>query len=135
MQAKRISPRSAACRLLVLPERRAPEDTRLRERLIAASDLLARAIDLVDRFAAMIRTRKGENFASWLEDCRQSGIAELVRFAQSLCQDRSAVEAALSKRWSNGPTEGNVNRLKLIKRQMYGRASFDLLRARVLHYG
>jgi transposase len=54
------------------------------------------------------------------------------RFARGLTEDRAAVEAALSLEWSNGQTEGQVNKLKLLKRQMYGRANFDLLRRRVL---
>ncbi len=57
----------------------------------------------------------------------------LRRFVSGLTRDRDAVEAALHLPWSNGPVEGQVHRLKLIKRQMYGRASFDLLRLRVLH--
>jgi len=54
-------------------------------------------------------------------------------FAEGLSRDIDAVRAALAHSWSNGPTEGHVNRLKLLKRQMYGRAKFDLLRSRVLH--
>jgi transposase len=57
----------------------------------------------------------------------------LARFATHLCRDEAAVLAALQLPWSNGPVEGQVRRLKLIKRQMYGRAKFDLLRLRVLH--
>jgi transposase len=56
----------------------------------------------------------------------------LASFAKHLSRDEAAVRAALEYHWSNGPVEGNVHRLKLIKRSMYGRASFDLLRARVL---
>jgi transposase len=63
---------------------------------------------------------------------RESGLAKLVRFAQSLEQDLEAVRAALELPWSNGQTEGQINRLKAIKRQMYGRAGFELLRARVM---
>jgi transposase len=62
-------------------------------------------------------------------------VPELRSFAASLRQDESAVAAALTERWSNGPVEGHVNRLKMIKRQMYERAGFRLLRARVLHAG
>ncbi|HEY3268695.1 MAG TPA: transposase [Armatimonadota bacterium] len=60
------------------------------------------------------------------------GVAEMRRFAKGLEQDRAAVEAAMALPWSNGPVEGAVQRLKTIKRQMYGRANFDLLRRRVL---
>lgn len=101
---------------------------------MSTSDLLAKAVSLADRFATMLRQRQHAAFAAWLQDCQQSGIAEFVGFARSLLQDKAAVEAALSTEWSNAAAEGNVNRLKLIKRQMYGRASFALLRARVLHY-
>ena len=62
----------------------------------------------------------------------ENAIAELDRFARGLTDDRAAVEAGLSQEWSNGQTEGQVNKLKLLKRQMYGRANFDLLRRRVL---
>jgi transposase len=64
-----------------------------------------------------------------------SGCAELQSFAAGLRQDESAVAAALTEAWSNGPVEGQVNRLKTIKRQMYGRAGFELLRARVRKAG
>jgi transposase len=68
----------------------------------------------------------------WIEDAATSGIAELRGIAQSLKRDHDAVEAGLTMQWSNGQTEGQVNRLKLIKRSMYGGCNFDLLRARVL---
>jgi len=61
-----------------------------------------------------------------------SNITSLQRFANGLRQDLAAVKAALSLPWINGQTEGQINRLKLIKRRMYGRANFDLLRKRVL---
>ncbi len=80
----------------------------------------------------MVRQRKAEELPEWLEAAKQSGVAELKTFAAGLMADRAAIEAALTLHWSNGQTEGQVNRLKFIKRQMYGRASFDLLRARVV---
>ena len=80
----------------------------------------------------MIKERRVEALDAWLKDAVASQIAELKGFAKSLRQDYAAVEAALSSEWSNGQVEGQVNRLKLVKRSMYGRASFDLLRARVL---
>ena len=64
---------------------------------------------------------------------QQSGIKELAGFAEGLKKDRDAVVEALRSEWSNGQTEGQINRLKYLKRQMYGRAKFDLLKARVLH--
>ncbi len=69
----------------------------------------------------------------WLAKAQKSGISELAGFVRGILLDFKAVEAAFSNKWSNGQTEGLVNRLKFIKRQMYGRANFDLLRARVIH--
>ena len=80
----------------------------------------------------MARERTGQGFDAWLTRATTSGITELDRFARGLTDDRAAVEAGLSLEWSNGQTEGQVNKLKLLKRQMYGRANFDLLRRRVL---
>jgi len=62
-----------------------------------------------------------------------SELADLQRFAAGLPLDKAAVRAGLTREWSNGQTEGQVNRLKTVKRQMYGRAGFDLLRRRALH--
>jgi transposase len=62
-----------------------------------------------------------------------SSIKELAAYARGLEADYAAVKAGLSEPWSNGQTEGQVNKLKLLKRQMYGRANVDLLRLRVLH--
>lgn len=73
-----------------------------------------------------------EALDDWLVQARESGLAKLVRFAEGLEQDLAAVRAALELPWSNGQTEGQINRLKAIKRQMYGRAGFELLRARVM---
>jgi len=79
------------------------------------------------------RDRDLAALAPWLTRAEARGLDELAACALSLRQDRAAVEAALATEWSNGQTEGQVTRLKLVKRQMYGRAKFDLLRWRVLH--
>lgn len=81
----------------------------------------------------MLREKRVEALPAWLESAQTSSIRELRQFAQGIERDRAAVEAALSRPESNGQTEGHVTRLKLIKRQMYGRAKFDLLRVRVIH--
>ena len=81
----------------------------------------------------MLRDRTGDGLDAWIDAVKASGITELTRFATGLITDEAAVRAGLTLVWSNGQVEGNVNRLKLIKRQMYGRANFDLLRQRVLH--
>jgi len=68
----------------------------------------------------------------WLEEARRAGIDSLGRFVRTIRQDLSAVKSAVRESWSNGPVEGQINRLKALKRQMYGRASVEFLRARVL---
>jgi len=83
-------------------------------------------------FMKIVRNGLSEKWLSWLESCCESAVKELKNFAAGLKKDASAVYEAIQQSWSNGPTEGHVNKLKLLKRQMYGRASFDLLRLRVL---
>ena len=93
------------------------------------------ANELIQEFTTMLRERKGDYFDEWLEKVDQQGIAELRSFAQSLKKDYGAVKAGLTLCWSQGPVEGHVHRLKLLKRQAYGRASFQILRKRVLRCG
>ena len=87
---------------------------------------------LVMGFRTILRTGKTDTLQRWIEQATDSGIYGMQRFVHTLKQDLSAVEAAVEENWSNGPVEGNINRLKTIKRQMYGRAGFELLRARIL---
>jgi len=87
---------------------------------------------LAHRFTQMIRTRQGEPLDPWIEQASSSEFPELVSFASGIKRDYAAVTAALHSAYSTGPDEGNINRLKFIKRSMYGRANFDLLRQRVL---
>lgn len=94
---------------------------------------LSAALDLADEFAALIRTRSPETLTAWLASAEASSCPEIRRFAEGIRRDEPAVQAAVSGPWSNGPVEGHVDRLKTIKRQMYGRAGFVLLRARVIH--
>ena len=94
---------------------------------------VAEAVGLVEGFAALIRKQGGTTLKDWQAKARTGATIELRRFAEGLSRDQAAVQAALDERWSNGPVEGHVNRLKTIKRQMYGRAGLPLLRARVLN--
>jgi transposase len=87
---------------------------------------------LAQEFGKLIRQRQGEKLEEWLHRAEASVIVELNHFATGLRGDYQAVKAALSYEWSQGQVEGQVNRLKFIKRQGYGRANFDLLRKRVL---
>jgi transposase len=79
-----------------------------------------------------VRERHVDALESWLTRARMSGIPEVVSFVAGLRRDQAAVAAALTLPFSNGQVEGQVNRLKFIKRSGYGRAKFDLLRQRVL---
>jgi len=88
--------------------------------------------ELVLSFRQLMKERALAAFSPWLESAEQCPVVELRHFAVGLRQEYGAVAAALEFPWSNGPVEGQINRLKTIKRQMYGRANFDLLRARVL---
>jgi transposase len=95
---------------------------------------IARADTLCTRFRQLFRDHDLGALASWLTEADQCGILEVTSFAAKLRQDLAAVEAAVTSPWSQGQVEGQVNRLKLVKRGMYGRAKFDLLRQRVLHH-
>ena len=100
--------------------------------LCEADQEIQEAYKLVTDFTGILRERQGERLDAWLEKVETQGIVELKNFAQGLKRDYDAVKAGLTLEWSNGQTEGQVHRLKLLKRQMYGRGRFDLLRKRVL---
>jgi transposase len=131
--AQVLSPRQAAWLLVLDPEKLQPEEQAYRSALQAVSPLVDAAQGLAQRFVQMIRDRDAQALDGWLADATASPVTELQRLAASLRRDHAAVSAALKLPWSNGQTEGQVNRLKLIKRQMFGRAKLGLLRLRVLH--
>lgn len=87
----------------------------------------------IQGFMSMLKLQQAEFLDTWLAAVRSCGVSELERFGRGIEQDKAAVSAALTFPYSNGVVEGHVNRLKLIKRMMYGRAEFPLLRQRVLH--
>jgi transposase len=98
-----------------------------------ASPSAETAYRLAQAFMQMIREHAGQQLDTWIRSVEASHLPELESFAKGLQQDQAAVSAGLTLPWSTGPVEGHVNRLKLIKRSMYGRAKLPLLRARVLH--
>ena len=87
---------------------------------------------LAMRFRGLLRGGTAEGLDAWLIDARASGIYAMQRFAKTIRQDLEAVRNAISEPWSNGQTEGQINRLKTLKRAMYGRAGVELLRARMM---
>jgi len=124
---------SQAAWLLVHPDDRLDElQLKLRDKLCQVSDKIRTARELSQSFGQLVRDRQTDQLDSWLEKAEQSGLKAFKNFAKGLRRDYQAVKAALTYEWSNGQVEGQVNRLKFIKRQGYGRAKFDLLRKRVL---
>jgi transposase len=129
----RLTPKSMAWLLFKSPQERDAEQQRLLEIFCESCPAAQEAADLAASFRDLVRQRRVVGLDAWLtRAAAASAPAELQRFAAGLKDDLAAVRAALSLAWSNGQTEGQVNRLKLIKRQMYGRANLDLLRQRVL---
>jgi transposase len=100
--------------------------------LCRRSSELAVSRRLAQQFMVLVRERRGIQLENWITDVQSTGPPELRGFSRNLHRDWLAVQAGFTVHWSSGPVEGNINRLKLIKRTMYGRAKFDLLRKRVL---
>jgi len=107
------------------------EEVKIRQSLLKHA-VLQQGWQLVSDFQRMVHKRQADQFTHLLQACQASHLPEFVNLASGMKKDQEAIQTALSSKWSNGQTEGQVNRLKLLKRQMYGRASFDLLAARFL---
>ena len=118
--------------LLIRRKDELDEDEQYLLKLLLRDTKIAEIRTLAHKFMHMIRNQSVNEWDSWLETCCQSAVKELRNFAISLKRDKAAVYEAIRQPWSNGATEGHVNRLKFLKRQMYGRANFDLLRLKVL---
>jgi transposase len=117
---------------LAKPEGQRPTDRVLLAHLLRLDPVMPRTYRQVQAFCRMIRERRGHEFDAWVTEVQQTAVKELRGFAQGLLKDAAAVRAGLALIWSNGPTEGCIHRLKLIKRQAYGRAGVDFLRHRIL---
>jgi len=110
-----------------------PEEQETLRQVRQASPHLETVYQLVEAFLHMVRERTGEQLDAWLATVQASHLEALQTFVTGVQQDKDAVCAGLTLSWNNGPLEGHVNRLKLIKRSMYGRAEIDLLKLRVLY--
>lgn len=110
-----------------------PQQQEYVSELLAHSPAINAGLKLVKDFQALLGGKKEQEFDHWREAVKQSELKELQSFSDGLLKDEAAVRAAMTYEWSNGQVEGSVNRLKMIKREMFGRAGFDLLRSRVLH--
>lgn len=130
---RRLTPREVSWLYLLPPEQLTERQrSQLREVCQAGTELHL-AYELTQEFVVMLKERKVSCLESWLKRTEQSGLPALKGFVRGLRRDYGAVSAALSSPWSQGQVEGQITRLKLLKRHMYGRAKFDLLRLRVLH--
>jgi transposase len=126
------SSRHVAALFLRRPEKLSAEQEAYLERLRGLDGVVAAAQGLAREFAGMAPGLGAERLRGWLQKARCCDAPALKRFAASLEKDLAAVEAGLTEEWSNGPVEGFIHKLKLVKRQGYGRANLDLLRARML---
>jgi len=126
------TPRAVVWWLLKDKERLKEEQRAFIGELLEKNPIIKAAYELVWEFRRMIKTRDGKKLKDWFCKVEQSGISELTRFAKGLREDEAAVQAAMEYEWSSGQVEGQINRLKMVKRQMFGRANLDLLKARVL---
>jgi transposase len=133
-KGKPLSPRQAAMLIARNPEKLDDDEQQIITRLERACPTLEFLRPLVRSFSEVLLGKEAAALQPWIDRANASGLPAIKNFCNGLVRDRAAVTAAISLKWSNGQVEGQVHRLKLIKRQMYGRANFALLRARVLPY-
>jgi transposase len=126
------APRQAVWWLLK-PKELEPNQKEYVRELQRLSPEISSGLKLVKEFQALLVCKQADKFDQWRLTVGQSGLKELQSFSVGLMKDEAAVRASMTYDWSNGQVEGNVNRLKMIKRMMFGRASFAMLKARVLH--
>jgi transposase len=129
---RRLTPRQATWLVLRPSERSTDQDHHQLAQLTTQSPELAEAIALAHDFASLVRQRQPTQLDSWLARAATSALAPFRRFAKGLREDYAAVQAGVTLPWSQGPIEGHINRLKRLKRQMFGRARLDLLSRRFL---
>jgi len=122
-----LTPRRATWLVLRHEAKRTEAEAHQRTQLHAQSAEVAEAIDLAQDFATLVRQRQPEALDPWLQRATTSTLEALRRFATGLYEDYDAVKAGVTLPWSSGPVEGHINRLKMLKRQMFGRARLDLL--------
>jgi transposase len=133
-KAQPPSPRQAAMLLARRPEKLKPDEKQLLAKLNECCPEIPILYDLTQGFAAVFRGKQSDTLQTWLDQAKETGLVEIKHFCDGLLRDSKAVNAAVVLPWSNGQVEGQIHRLKLVKRQMYGRAKFNLLRRRVLPY-
>ena len=132
-QTSKISAKRAVWLLVRDPKDLKETEQEQLNQLCQVNEMINAAYHLTQDFLRLVRKRQGSDLDAWLDRVRASHILELQGFVQGIERDKAAVQAGLMLPYSNGVVEGQVHRLKIIKRMMYGRARFPLLRQRVLH--
>ena len=127
-----LTPRRATWLVLRREETRTEAEAQQLAQLHAQSAEVAEAIDLAQDFTHLVRQRQPEHLEPWLERASTSALEAVRRFTSGLRDDYAAVKAGVTLPWSSGPVEGHINRLKRVKRHMFGRARLDLLSHRFL---
>jgi transposase len=125
-----LTPRRVTWLVLRREEKRTKAEAHQLAQLRAQQAEVAEAIDLAQAFATLVRQRQPAQLDPWLQRATTSALEALQRFATGLCDDYEAVKAGVTLPWSSGPVEGHINRLKMLKRHMFGRARLDLLSRR-----
>jgi transposase len=127
-----LTPRRATWLVLRRETKRTDAETQQLTALRAQQAEVAEAIDLAQDFATLVRQRQPTQLDPWLKRATTSAVDAMRRFATGLYEDYEAVKAGMTLPWSTSPVEGHINRLKMVKRQMFGRARLDLLSRRFL---
>jgi transposase len=130
--APHLTARRATWLVLRRPERQDEDEAAQLAQLRAQHPEVAAAFALAQDFVRLVRERQPDHLDPWLARAAESPLGPLQRFAKGLRDNYDAVKAGITLPWSNGPVEGHINRLKMLKRQMFGRAKFDLLQQRFL---
>jgi len=131
-QSPPLTARRASYLIVKRQENREREDQELLGQIVAQHPDLASAVELADEFLRLLRQRQGDAFKAWLMKALKSSLKPFQTFAEGLFDDYAAVKASMISNVSNGPVEGLNNRLKMLKRQMYGRAGLELLSKRFI---
>src|SRR5262249_32276186 len=130
-----LSPQQAVWLLLRPPAALTATALTIRSHLLQANGEIRAAHEVLERFRDLLRRRGHEQFTAWQLVAGASEVPELRGFVASLQRDQDAVRGALTEDWNSGQVEGQVTKVKVVKRLMFGRANFDLLRRRVLLAG
>jgi transposase len=129
-QLQKVPPARKIARMMTaVRDHLSKADTIVIAAIEAGAPMLVKARDLIDRFHGMIRKKTEADLEPWIAEADTS---LLTSFAGGIRRDYAAVRAAITEPWSNGQTEGQITKLKLVKRQMYGRGKLDLLQARLI---